>query len=62
MGAGTVSKSVYESYRLPLSLFQQAEPALDTSRMATLDLVLDVTASGALAIDDIAFTAQGDCE
>jgi hypothetical protein len=62
VGAGTPEKSVYESYRLPLSLFLHAEPRLDIHRVTSLDFVFERTPSGALVFDDLGFAQEGACD
>ncbi len=62
VATGLQPKSVYETYRLPLSLFTENEPALDTGRVVSVEWILDVTETGALAMDDVAFTGAGVCE
>jgi hypothetical protein len=62
VGSGTPTKSVYETYRLPLDLFTAATPSLDPARLVSVEWVLDVTGTGALVMDDLAFTRAGMCD
>ena len=62
MGSGTRDKSVYESYRVALSAFSAADPALRLTNIKWVDWVFDVTETGAVTIDDIVFAQGGLCE
>ena len=62
VGAGTGQKSVYETYRLPLSLFTDMEHTLDIQHISWVDWQFDVTITGAITIDDIGFSRAGLCE
>jgi hypothetical protein len=62
VGAGTEDKSVYETYRLPLSAFTDAAADLDLSHIESVDWVFDLTETGAVTIDDVVFARAGLCE
>ena len=62
VGAGYPQKSVFETYRLPLSMFTDVEPALDLRHLAAIAWIFDSTETGALVMDDLVFTQQGNCE
>jgi hypothetical protein len=62
IGSGTAQKSVYETYRFPLSLFTEVEPTLDTRRLIAIEWVFEPTESGAVVLDDLVFTQSGRCE
>jgi len=60
VGAGTDNKSVYETYRLPLSAFATSD--LDLNTIVSVDWVFDVTSTGSVTIDDVVFARAGLCE
>ena len=62
VGHGTRDKSVYETYRLPSSLFFDSEPELDLDHLMTIEWIFDVTDSGAVVVGDVVFTNEGLCE
>ena len=62
IGAGTVAKSVYETYRLPVELFTASEPELDVGQIVAVEWVMDASDTGALAMDDVVFARRGLCE
>ena len=62
VGAGTSAKSVYETYRIPLSAFTAAAPELSLAHAQSVDWVFDRTASGAVTIDDVVFAHAGLCD
>jgi hypothetical protein len=62
VGSGTAMKSVYETYRLPLSLFTEVDPDLDVRHLAAIQWTFDRSESGAVVVDDLVFTQQGNCE
>jgi hypothetical protein len=62
VGAGTPAKSVYESYRLPLAAFTEANAALSLASLQAVEWVFDRTPSGAIVLDDVVFARAGDCE
>ena len=62
VATGMTTKSVYETYRLPLTLFLDDEPDLDLGRVTAVEWIFDVTNSGSLALDDVAFSGRGSCE
>jgi hypothetical protein len=51
-------KSVFETYRLPLADFVQANPALNLRHLAAIEFVCDITDTGRLVIDDIEFASR----
>ena len=51
-------KSIFETYRLPLTRFVDHNPELDTTRLLHLDFVCDITPTGRLFIDDIEFSTM----
>ena len=62
VGAGTTAKSVYETYRLPLSAFEDAAPDLNMDKVVHIDWVFDQTSSGMVTIDDLVFARAGLCD
>ena len=62
VGAGTNAKSVYETYRIPLSAFVAASPDLSLEHIQSVDWVFDQTPSGAITIDDVVFAHAGLCD
>ena len=62
VGSGTPDKAVYESYRLPFSLFISAEATIDISQIESVTWVFDINDTGALVMDDLVFTRFGRCE
>ena len=62
VGAGTNTKSVYETYRIPLSAFAAASSDLSLEHIQSVDWVFDQTPSGAITIDDVVFAHAGLCD
>ena len=62
VGAGTTAKSVYETYRIPLSAFVAVSPDLSLEHIQSVDWVFDQTPSGAVTIDDVVFAHAGLCD
>ena len=62
VGAGTRDKSVYETYRIPLSAFTDASIDLRLDSITSIDWVFDLTSSGAVTIDDVVFSHAGLCD
>jgi hypothetical protein len=62
VGVGTAMKSVYETYRLPLSLFTGVDPDLDVRHLTAIEWTFDRSESGAVVFDDLVFTQAGKCE
>ena len=62
VGAGTEDKSVYETYRIPLSKFVESDSSLNLDSVQRMDWVFDRTSSGAVTIDDVVFTHAGLCD
>ena len=62
VGAGTNAKSVYETYRLPLSAFTDNNPDLQLENMLWVDWIFDRTSTGSVTIDDVVFAHAGLCD
>jgi hypothetical protein len=62
VGAGTKEKSVYETYRISLESFTDLDSALRLDSIMSVDWRFDVTATGAVTIDDVVFSRAGLCE
>ena len=62
VGAGTNTKSVYETYRIPLSAFAAASSDLSLEHIQSVDWGFDQTPSGAITIDDVVFAHAGLCD